>query len=150
MAAACALITGGGGFVMSNVVKAWLESDASRHCIVLDLGVVKDAAFEQFLGAYVTAGRLEFVDGSVTNPAVWEQLKTKDITHIVHGAAITPTNKEEKETPGRIMEVNVMGTMCALNFAASLNGDSSDKSVRIIYVSSDGVFNQPGLARAAR
>ena len=60
------LVTGGGGFVMSNVVKAWLDpaSDAgpaaiSRRCVVLDLGVVRDAAFSMFLGPFVADGRLE-------------------------------------------------------------------------------------------
>jgi hypothetical protein len=46
-----------------------------------------------------------YVEGSVTDPAAWETLRTKGITHIVHGAAITPTNQEEHDNPGRVMEV---------------------------------------------
>jgi hypothetical protein len=49
---------------MSNVVKEWLSEEGAgkalpRRCVVLDLGVVRDAAFERFLGEFVAKGQLE-------------------------------------------------------------------------------------------
>jgi nucleoside-diphosphate-sugar epimerase len=155
------LVTGGGGFVMSNVVKQWLEASAKHRCIVLDLNVVFDDALRAFLGNFMDAGTLEYVNGSVTDPASWQALESRPITHMIHGAAITPTPEEEQANPSRVASVNIMGSILALDFAVK-------KSLqRTIYVSrcvlasrkstfidslngSDGVFNDPGLVRSAR
>ena len=138
------LVTGGGGFVMSNVVKCWLETSASHRCVVLDLGVVFDDDLRAFLGPYIDKGTLEYINGSVTDPSSWESLMARPITHMVHGAAVTPTADEEKANPSRVVEVNILGSVLALDFAVK------KKLRRAIYVSSDGVFNDPGLVRPAR
>jgi nucleoside-diphosphate-sugar epimerase len=123
------LVTGGGGFVMSNVVKHWLESSADNRCVVLDLNVVFDDALRTFLGKFIDAGTLEYVNGSITDPKSWEALEARPITHMIHGAAITPTPAEEQDNPSRVVSVNIMGSVLALDFAVK-------KSLqRTIYVS---------------
>ena len=174
--AQCLLVTGGFGFVMSHVVKAWLGGGHGK-CIVLDLPGRLDEAVRVFLGPAAVAananaaaeggdggdaagnaaegvggggsssdGLLHYVAGSVTDAGAWARVGALGVrvTHIVHAAAVTPTAAEEVSFPARVLEVNLLGSVAALDFARSLPGGQLR---RFIYTSSDGVFNAPGLAR---
>lgn len=94
---------------------------------------------------YLEAGRLEFHQGSVSNPASWESLASvhgTTFTHIVSGAAITPTRADEEANAQEIMAVNLFGCIQALEFARRC------KSLhRFVFVSSDAVYEYPGLVR---
>lgn len=129
------LVTGGCGFVMSQVVYQWLVSNAANTCVILDL--VYDDKTRQFFAPYTN--RIFFVKGSVTNVNVWNDLLVahKDISYIVHGATITPTSEEEKKYPGRILSVNIMGTVHCLDFFSRLKSQQ-----RMIYVSSGAVYSE--------
>ncbi|HSY85849.1 MAG TPA: NAD-dependent epimerase/dehydratase family protein, partial [Verrucomicrobiae bacterium] len=81
-----AVITGGGGFVIANVVRLWLERDASARAIVIDASPL-DAAAKRHFAHF--ADRLEFVIGDVGKPETWAGLPTQ-ATYVVHGAAVTP------------------------------------------------------------
>ena len=174
-AQSCLLVTGGFGFVMSHVIKAWLDGGHGK-CIVLDLPGRLDEAVRVFLGPAAVAaaaanaateggdaagddaggaggggssssdGLLHYVAGSVTDAGTWARVGALGarVTHIVHAAAVTPTAAEEASFPARVLEVNLLGSVAALDFARSLPGGQLR---RFIYTSSDGVFNAPGLAR---
>ena len=75
----------------------------------------------------------------------------RDITHIVHGATVTPLSRgtaaeakrePEAENPGRIIDVNVMGTVAVLDWARTL-----PTLRRFIYVSSGAVYKHHGPDR---
>src|SRR5690606_263743 len=80
------LVTGGGGLVMAHVVRRWLESDPAVRAVVLDAAPL-DAVATAFFAP--VADRLEVRRGDVREAAVWDALPD-DITHLVHGAAMTP------------------------------------------------------------
>ena len=74
--------------------------------------------------------RLTVVMADVTRPEQWrDALRGEDITHVVHGATVTPMSRgtaaeakrePEAENPGRIIDVNVMGTVAVLDWVRSL------------------------------
>ena len=85
-------------------------------------------------------------------PETWrEALDGAGITHIVHGATVTPLSRgtaleakrePEADNPGRITEVNVMGTVAVLDWARTLA-----TLKRFIYVSSGAVYKHHGPDR---
>ena len=113
------LVTGGSGFVLSNVVYAWLESSEDTFAVVLDLPRAWDKHVREFFAPFQRSGRLRFQPGSVTDPDIWASLD-QDFTHIVSGAALTPTPQDEVESAARILEVNLFGTIRTLEFARNL------------------------------
>ncbi|HEX4152214.1 MAG TPA: NAD(P)-dependent oxidoreductase [Steroidobacteraceae bacterium] len=143
------LVTGGTGFVMSVLGRHWLDADPQARLVVLDAAPLDAAARRYF--APVQA-RLEVVVADVTRPETWcTALSACGITHIVHGATITPLSRgtaaeakrePEAEHPGRIIDVNVMGTVAVLDWARTLPGLE-----RFIYVSSGAVYKHHGPDR---
>ncbi len=139
------LVTGGGGFVMSNLVRHWLESDPGARVVAFDSAPLDDAARRYF---EPVRDRFEFFEGDVRDGARWEQLAERhDISHVVHGAAVTPIpwddaglrRDPEAENPRRVIAANVMGTVGALDFARRL-----PKLERFVYVSSGALYADEG------
>jgi UDP-glucose 4-epimerase len=73
------------------------------------------------------------------------------VTHIVHGATITPISRgtlseakrePEAHDPARIIDVNIMGTVAVLEWARTLPALK-----RFLYVSSGGVYKEHGPDR---
>jgi UDP-glucose 4-epimerase len=143
------LVTGATGFVMSVLGRHWLDSFPSERLAVLDASPL-DAAAQRYFGP--VAQRMEVVVADVTQPDAWRgALGATDITHIVHGATVTPLSRgtaaeaqrePEAENPGRIIDVNVMGTVALLDWARTL-----PKLQRFIYVSSGAVYKHHGPDR---
>jgi UDP-glucose 4-epimerase len=143
------LVTGATGFVMSVLGHYWLTSNAAAHLVVLD-AAPPDPAARQYFARF--ADRLTVIVGDVTQPDSWRPcLARLPIRHIVHGATITPISRgsaaearrePEAENPGRIIDVNIMGTVAMLDFARSLPHFG-----RFIYVSSGAVYTNHGPDR---
>jgi UDP-glucose 4-epimerase len=143
------LVTGGTGFVMSVLGRRWLDADPAARLVVLDAAPLDAAALRYFAPV---ADRLEVVVADVTQPKTWRSaLAGDDISHIVHGATLTPLSRgtaaearrePEAENPGRIIEVNTMGTVAILEFARTLS-----RLQRIIYVSSGAIYKHHGPDR---
>jgi UDP-glucose 4-epimerase len=143
------LVTGGTGFVMSVLARHWLEADLRARVVILDAAAADSAAVRYFAPV---ADRLAIVVADVTQPHSWNQaLAQHNITHIVHGATITPISRgmareakrePEAENPGRIVDVNLMGTVALLDWARTLPGLR-----RFIYVSSGAVYKHHGPDR---
>jgi len=143
------LLTGATGFVMSVLGRHWLTADPGARLVVLD-AAPPDAAAQQYFASF--AKRLTVVLGDVRQPDTWRPaLARHAITHIVHGATITPIarggaaearREPEAENPGRIIDVNVMGTVAMLEFARTLPDFG-----RFIYVSSGAVYKHHGPDR---
>jgi UDP-glucose 4-epimerase len=143
------LVTGATGFVMSVMVRHWLEADPGARAIALDAAPPDDAARRYFAPV---ADRLHIVTADVTKPDQWASLLAgRGITHVVHGATITPISRgaatvaerePEADNPGRIIDVNVMGTIALLDWVRTQPGIA-----RFIYVSSGAVYKPHGPDR---
>jgi UDP-glucose 4-epimerase len=143
------LVTGGTGFVMSVLARQWLDTDPKARLVVLDSAPLDAAALRYFAPV---SSRLSVVVADVTQPTTWRAaLADHGITHIVHGATVTPLSRgtaveakrePEAEHPRRIIDVNVMGTVAVLEWARTL-----PKLQRFIYVSSGAVYKHHGPDR---
>jgi UDP-glucose 4-epimerase len=143
------LVTGATGFVMSVVARQWLQADSAERVVVLDAAPLDAAARRYFAPV---AARVSVVVADVTRPQEWHAaLDGKDVTHIVHGATITPISRgtvaegkrePEAENSARIIDVNVMGTVAVLEWARR-----QPHLQRLIYVSSGAVYKHHGPDR---
>jgi UDP-glucose 4-epimerase len=142
------LVTGATGFVMSVLGRHWLDAHPQERLVILD-AAAPDAAARRYFAS--VANRLEVVVADVTQPDAWRPRLAGDITHIVHGATVTPLSRgtaaeakrePEAENPGRIIDVNIMGTVAVLDWARTL-----PKLDRFIYVSSGAVYKHHGPDR---
>ena len=143
------LVTGATGFVMSVLARHWLEADPTARLVVLDASPL-DAAAQRYFAPYTK--RLAVVVADVTQPDTWRAaLARHEVTHIAHGATVTPLSRgtvaearrePEAENPARIIDVNVMGTVAVLEWARTL-----PNLERFIYVSSGAVYKHHGPDR---
>lgn len=143
------LLTGATGFVMSVLGRYWLDNYPSARLTILDITPL-DATAQRYFSS--VADRLQVVVGDVTRPEQWRaELDALDITHIVHGATITPISRgssaeasrePEAQAPARILDVNIMGSVALLEFARALT-----RLQRFIYVSSGSVYKEHGPDR---
>ena len=143
------LVTGATGFVMSVVGRHWLDADPDARLVVLDAHPL-DAAAQRYFAPVMK--RLSVVTADVTRPETWHAaLAGHGVTHIVHGATITPISRgsaseakrePEAENPARIIDVNVMGTVAVLEWARTLPNFR-----RFLYVSSGAVYKHHGPDR---
>ncbi|HTV52897.1 MAG TPA: NAD(P)-dependent oxidoreductase [Steroidobacteraceae bacterium] len=143
------LVTGGTGFVMSVLARQWLETHPTARLVVLDAAPL-DAAAQRYFAP--VADRLSVIVADATKPDQWQAaLAQQPVTHIVHGATVTPISRgsslearrePEAEFPARILDVNLMGTVALLEWARSC---ASLK--RFLYVSSGAVYRHHGPDR---
>jgi UDP-glucose 4-epimerase len=143
------LVTGATGFVMSVLGRYWLDADPQARLVVLDAAPLDAVALRYFAPV---KDRMRVLVADVTRPETWRDAMTaNEITHIVHGATITPLSRgtaveakrePEAENPARIIEVNVMGTVAMLDWARTL-----PELQRVIYVSSGAVYKHHGPDR---
>jgi nucleoside-diphosphate-sugar epimerase len=140
------LVSGATGFVMSVVGRAWLEFDPAATLIALDAQPL-DACAERYFA--FARDRVTVVTADVTRPETWaDSIDRRGVTHVVHGATITPISRgtvaesqrnPEAEMPRRIIDVNVMGTVAMLDWARTIASLQ-----RFLYVSSGGVYKEHG------
>jgi UDP-glucose 4-epimerase len=140
------LVTGGNGFVMSNFIRQWLEHEPAGHVVVLDSSG-PDGAAQAFFAP--VANRIHQVKASVLDADAWsDEIAPDEITHIVHGATLTPhpyvdadgsPRDPERENPRRILDVNIAGTVTLLEWARDL-----PRLGRFVYISSGSVYGDEG------
>ncbi len=132
------LVTGGTGFVMSHVVRTWLERHPSASVVCVDVAP-PDSLADRFFEP--VRERLAVVTGDVRNPHLLDTIPGKDsITHIVCGAAMTPSiGTTEKSGAAMIAGVNIMGPVHCLELARTLPGLE-----RMIHVSTGSVYGDDG------
>lgn len=143
------LVTGATGFVMSVLGRHWLDADPNARLVVLDASPL-DATAQRYFAPVMK--RMTVVTADVTRPETWRgALAGMGVTHIVHGATITPISRgsaaeakrePEAENPARIVEVNLMGTVAVLEWARTL-----PDLRRFVYVSSGAVYKHHGPDR---
>src|ERR1700686_3443817 len=116
------LVTGATGFVMSVLGRFWLDAHPGERLAVLD-AAAPDAAAMRYFGD--VADRLDVVGADVTRPHAWRPAlgAPHNTPPLRPGATVTPLSggptaearrEPEAENPGRIIDVNVMGTVAML------------------------------------
>jgi CDP-paratose 2-epimerase len=133
-----ALITGGCGFVGSNLAAYLLELDPAGTVAVFD-NLSRKGACENlaWLDTLSTAERnpIAFVHGDIRNAfdveAIVRQMKPDVIFHLAGQVAMTTS----MESPRRDFEINVLGSINVLEAVRQYSRDSA-----IIYASSNKVY----------
>ena len=130
------LVTGGTGFVGSNIVKTLAQRGHS--VISLDLAD-PDSLVKAYLEPWVS--QVKFVQGDILDQEQVERAAAAGVDKIVHAAVFTGILPEiEKARSRSIVDINLMGTTNLLELAGRLSVD------RFVYVSSGSVYgDDPGL-----
>ncbi len=113
------LVTGGAGFIGSNIVKM-LEERGIESVILDDFS---HASYKNLLGV-----KGEIICGDILDEELYEKLPKVDA--VIHEAAITDTTLDDDT---KMMSVNYNGFKNVLNFCL-------DKKIRLVYASSAGVY----------
>lgn len=135
------LVTGGTGFVLSHVVRQWLEQDEGREAIVVDRAGF-DASAEVFFAP--VRGRMRVIRADVVDTASWTgQVNAAEITELVNGAALSPITSDpavspDRDTPAETVRVNILGAARTFDWARTLPALR-----RVVYMSS-GVYGYGG------
>ncbi len=130
------LVTGGTGFVGSNIVRTLAQMGHSVIC--LDLAA-PDALVSGYLEPWTS--QVTFVQGDILDQEDVERAAASGIDKIVHAAVFTGILPEVERGRSRsIVDINLMGTTNLLELARRQSVD------RFIYVSSGSVYgDDPGL-----
>ncbi len=131
------LITGGAGFIGSNLVEHFLEDNRINLVRVLD--DLSNGYYEN-IQEYENHPRFEFVEGDITNYNTCLQA-TKGIHKISHQAALGSVPRSI-ENPMRSTEVNILGTVNILHSAVE-----NDVERVILACSSSTYGDHPGLPK---
>ncbi len=129
------LVTGGAGFVGSNIVRGLAEQ--GHHVVCFDL-TPADALLRKFLEPW--SENVTFIRGDILNVDDLRQAAAENpIDKIVHAAVFTPSRAGNLETERSrdIVEINIEGTANLLDLAAGAS------LKRFVYVSSEAVYGDP-------
>jgi len=125
------LVTGGAGFIGLNVAEQLLAR--GEEVVLFDLSSPPAFFQKKFL----------FERGDVTDPgAIEKSFSGKTIDGVVHLAAITAGAERDAREPGRIAEVNLLGTLNVLD-AARRHGVR-----RFVQASTGALFGAAGIGVA--
>ncbi|QQR60052.1 MAG: SDR family NAD(P)-dependent oxidoreductase [Candidatus Melainabacteria bacterium] len=126
------LVTGGAGFIGSNLVDGLIEQ-GNKVVVLDDLSSGKESNIKQALDT----GNCRFIKGSITeNDAVKEALK--DIDVVIHMAVQCLRLSFDK--PFLVHEVNATGTLNVLKLAQDMCEARQKPLDRFVYVSSSEVY----------
>ena len=130
------LVTGGNGFVGSNIVRALAKK--GHEVISLDVSE-PDMLVQDYLKPWMS--QVTLVQGDILDEEDVERAASSSIDKIVHAAVFTGILPAiEKERSRSIVDINLMGTTNLLELASRISVD------RFVYVSSgSGYGDGPGL-----
>ena len=134
------MVTGGAGFFGANLVRCLAASAGAEEVVCADLAL-PDEVTARYLAP--VAERVRAVQLDVTDRTAFIRLvRELGITHLVHAAAITPDDAQERAQPDAVVDINLGGSTNALAALAACPGLE-----RLLLVSSSGVY---GAAEAGK
>ncbi|MEO8761161.1 MAG: SDR family oxidoreductase [Bacteroidia bacterium] len=122
------LVTGGAGFIGSNLVNFLLQNKAQKVRVLDDLSTGYKTNIEPFLANPA----FEFIEGSIVNVSDCEH-SVNDIDVVLHQAALGSVPRSIND-PAATNAVNVSG------FLNMLNAAKNNKVKRFVYASSSSVY----------
>lgn len=128
------LVTGGTGFIGSNIVELLLEAG---HRVVAFSNAVPGERQQRLLSK---VGDPLFVQGDVRDQALLERLiREHRVERMIHGAVITSSSDREKGAAPLIVDVNLVGAAAAVSAACRAG------LARFVLVGSAGVYSTQDL-----
>jgi dTDP-glucose 4,6-dehydratase len=134
------LVTGGAGFIGSNFVLDWIESESAT---VVNLDKLTYAGNLQNLASLEHNARHLFVHGDIGDPAVVSQILSKHQPRAIVNFAAESHVDRSIHGPGEFIQTNIVGTFNLLESARAFWGGLSadDKEAfRFLHVSTDEVY----------
>jgi nucleoside-diphosphate-sugar epimerase len=127
------LVTGGAGFVASNIVKTLAQRGHEVVCFDL---VPPDDLVKGYHSTHSSS--ITYVQGDILNPGDLERAAAgRNVTKIVHAAVFTGIRQDiERDRSRSIVDVNVTGTANLLGLAMTQSME------RFLYVSSGSVYGE--------
>lgn len=146
------LITGGAGFIGSNLVHYWCEKYPQDRVIVLD--VLTYAGNLQTLAPLQSRENFRFVQGNICDPVLVSRLLSEENINIVAHLAAESHVDRSILGPGAFIQTNVVGTFTLLEaFRNHYDNSTPDhqKEMRFLHVSTDEVYGslepeEPGFS----
>lgn len=127
------LVTGANGFVGVNIVRCLAQQGAR---VIALARRPPEGETQRFLANEVD--RVVWVQGDVRDRAGLIALaRQHEVDLIVHGAAMTPSAIAERDQTAAIVDVNLMGTLNALEAAREVGAK------RFVFISSTGLYGAP-------
>lgn len=135
------LVTGGAGFIGSNLVHSLLPKPEVEKIVVLDS--LTYAGHQLSLEGAQEFSKYSFSKVDLREPdSVSKLINTEEITHVIHLAAESHVDRSISD-PGAFIETNVLGTFNLLEACRILWEDNYSKC-RFLHVSTDEVFGSLG------
>lgn len=129
------LITGGAGFIGSNIVKFLLENNAKFVKVIDDLS---NGVFEN-VSKFIDRENFQFIEGDIRDQNLIEN-SLKGIDYVSHQAALGSVPRSIKN-PIDSNSVNVDGFLNILNSIKNIN-----KKIKLVYASSSSVYGDSNLS----
>ena len=138
------LVTGGGGFIGTNLVRYWVRTHPDH--LVINLDRLSYAGHREGVRDLESLPNYRFVRGDICNMELVEALFDQyAIDGVIHLAAESHVDRSIVE-PLEFVRTNVLGTAALLEVARSRWQDRED--VRFHHVSTDEVFGELGATGA--
>lgn len=141
MAKANLLITGGAGFIGSNLVNYVVEHHGSDYNIIV-LDALTYAGNKKHLDN--VKDKIQFIKGDIRNSQIGKYIFEKhDIDHVIHLAAETHVDNSISN-PKIFYDTNVMGTQNLIDAAYQYWKATNKEISKFLHVSTDEVYGSLG------
>src|SRR6185503_11182701 len=139
------LVTGGAGFIGSNLVHQLFASEADSSIVVLDR--LTYAGNLDNLEGVAESPRFEFIHGDICDRELVRTTVNRIRPTVIFNLAAESHVDRSIENPSEFVRTNVLGTFelldASLGFFRSM-GDGASERFRFIHVSTDEVFGSLG------
>ena len=134
------LVTGGAGFIGSNFVLDWIESESAT---LVNLDKLTYAGNLQNLASLEHNPRHLFIHGDIGDPAVVSQILSKHQPRAIVNFAAESHVDRSIHGPGEFIQTNIVGTFNLLESARAYWGSLAEEdkaAFRFLHVSTDEVY----------